>query len=182
MKSEAKIREYIRAIAGTDQYEIHQGFISEVRADSVDVEVDDGVIVHDVRINVLPGADFGIRPVPEMGSACIIARIEKGQNYQLMHCEKLESYSIRVGSLLFQIDKEKIFFNEGKQGGMVLLNPLIAELKKIDANITILKTATSALAQAVNAIAPGTGPAFTLATAAMQPLITSTLENIKVKQ
>lgn len=183
MKREQQIADLIREIAQSGAYEIHQGFVQEVSSDGTCVvEIDTDVSVSGVRLNVLPNMDYGIELRPKKGSACVIGRIENGTNYQLIQCAELDAYRLRIGNMLLEINGQDAKWNEGKQGGMVLLNPLITELKKIDTNLTILRQATSAVAQAVNAQAPGTGAAFELAVSTMQAVNTTQLENQKLKQ
>jgi hypothetical protein len=183
MKNARKIRELIRSIAQAESYEIHQGFVRAVSGDLCNVEIDDGVTVYDVRLNVIPEMEFGILLTPEIDSPCVIARVENGQDFQLLQCAKLKKLRIRVGSLLFEMDEEKIFFNEGNQGGMVLLNPLVAEMNKLQTNQNLLRTAISQIAAGLNpSVLPGISATVEATLANVQPLNTTTLENTKVRQ
>lgn len=182
MKDESTIAQLIREVARTGTYEIHQGKVVAADADSCDVEVDEGVVQPGVRLNVVTDVEYGVILTPKIGSQAIIARIEMGQEYQLLSCSELDKVKIRVGSLLFEMDRDKIFFNEGKQKGMVLLTPLKTELEKIDKNINFVKSALTQLGTTLEPLVPGTNLLLEGILSGIVPVDTSALENTKIRQ
>lgn len=182
MKNSKILADLIRDISETGTYEIAQGIVSNVGKLTCDVEVDKGVIIYGVRLNVVTTSDMGVVFTPKVGSPVIIARIELGQDYQVLHCTELDKIQLRVGSLLFEIDRDKIFMNEGKQGGLVLINPLKAELNKVNANVNIIRTAFTQLGATLEALVPGTTALLEGILSGLVSIDVSQLENTKIRQ
>lgn len=182
MKESKIIADLIKEISEAGAYEIAQGIVKAVHKGVCDVEIDEGVTIHNVVLNVISDTEMGVILTPKIGSPVLIARIEMGQDYQLLQCTELDKVHIRVGAILLDIDRDKIFFNEGKLKGMVLLDPLKIELAKIDKNITFIKSALTQLGTTLEPLVPGTTLLLQGILSGIVPVDTSKLENTKVRQ
>lgn len=184
MKENTIIADLIREISESGTYEIFQGTVHSIdrKLSTIDVEIDTDVIVFGVRLNVIVDAQTGLILTPKKGSPVLIARIEMGQDYQLIACTELDALKMRIGSKLIEMDADKVFFNEGKLGGLVLLNPLKAELQKIANNQTLLRTALTQLGATLEPLVPGTTALLQGILSGMTPLDLTKLENKNVRQ
>ena len=182
MKESKIVADLLRDIVNADTYEIVQGIVKEVGNLTCNVEIDEGIVIYNVRLNVITTSDMGVVFTPKVGSPILIARIELGQDYQVLQCTELDKIQLRVGGLLFEIDRDKIFMNEGKQGGLVLINPLKAELTKINNNVNLIKTALTQLGGTLEALVPGTSAMLQGILSGIVSVDVSNLENSKIRQ
>lgn len=110
---------------------------------------------------------------PKVGKLCLIGLIENQDAATfLIEAEEVEE---------MEINAVKITFNGGLNKGLIKVDPLKAEMQKLNTNITILKNATKAVATAVNGVVPGTSVPFETAIATMQAQDLSGIENDKIK-
>lgn len=177
------IRQYLREICDADVHEIFQGTVTTVNSNgTIDVLVDDEVVMPGIRLRVVTGTTTGIVATPATGANVVYASIERGQDYQLISASEISRLYIRAGNTILDVTGDSVVINEGKLGGLAVIAELKAQMTLLETNNTLLRTACSVLANALNALAPGVGPAFDAAVANTQPLDLTKLENKKVKQ
>ncbi len=182
MKDNLKIKDFIRTIAGSEP-EIIQGIVNQVHSNGTfDIEADEGVIAFGIRTNVVMGVDAGIQLTPEVNSPVIVARIEGGNQWQLVQSTKLKAIRIRIGAILFEMNPDQIKMNEGKQGGIVLAAQLKRELKRQKANENVLKGAITQLAASIEALVPGTSALIQTQLSSITAYQLDDVENPKIAQ
>ena len=141
-KDAMKVAELIREIAGTDAYEVYQGFVREINADlTAEVEIDANITLSGVRLSVLRGDVFGMLMTPRVGAACVVAQIERGTDYQMVHASQYDRVQVRTGNITLEMNNDGLFINEGNNGGMVKVQELTERLNGLENQVNdILNT------------------------------------------
>lgn len=120
----------------------------------------DGLEFFDVLLGVGMTA---VKPVP--GTDCLVAIVEGDD---------------ATAFLLFADEAELIQFNGGEHGGLTITPELKTQLAKTNQYCTQLKTATKAIATALDALVPGTSAAFDAAMATVEVGDFSGIEDSKI--
>ena len=149
---------------------------------------DDGPVIYNVRLKTaIDSDDSGIVIIPANNSNVTIGTIGGDRNnLYLNKYGKINSYKIKLeGGATLECDGTgNIKLNGGLLGGIVKITELKTELAKLNANIALLKTATSAAISVYSgALDSGvSATAFNTTVGGMATQNLTTLENTKVKQ
>jgi hypothetical protein len=109
---------------------------------------DDGPELHEVRLCASLDEDAPtLVSIPATGSRVLVSIIGNDRTVAwVARCDKAEAYDIKLGGHTARIDVDGIVLNGGSLGGLININELKAELAKINAHLTTLKTAFKTLA------------------------------------
>jgi len=121
----------------------------------------DGLEFFDVLLGV---GTTAVKPV--VGTDCLIAIVEGDE---------------ATAFLLFADEADLIQFNGGELGGLTITPELKTQLDKTNQYCQQLKTATKAIATALDSLVPGTSAAFETAMTAVQIGDFSNIEDAKIK-
>lgn len=137
----------------------------DLTARTCTVTRDSAPTLYDVQLQPIVNQNNGFCVIPEVGSKIVVGILENLQN----NCFVVAVHQI-----------QKIELDGQDNGGIVKVQPLSAELQRLETNMNILKTATLAVATALDAVIPGTSAAFNTATSAMTATDVSGLPNAKI--
>lgn len=136
-----QIRRAVRQLAGVT-YETFPATVTAVEKESVDVKpLDSEAEISGVRLKAaLDGNDSGIVIVPKQGSTVLVTKIG-GSDEECFVSMVAEAQEIRVkiGEVGFFLDADGMVFNGGKFGGLVKVEELKSELKKITDYLAAIK-------------------------------------------
>lgn len=125
---------------------------------------DDGTDLFNVRLRPITGENIGIVEIPEVGSFALAIKIEGSDSWMVVACSKVKNIKWLCN---------EIAINGGNNGGVLISQNVIAELKKVIDRSNDIITALTNIASTFTA--SGTAP-LTGATAGAA--ITSALVNI----
>src|SRR5690606_7601605 len=141
----------IRELGKAGKAHIFQGKVTEVDAEglTLNVELDEGFIVKEVRIRALVTDDTkGIWAVPAVNSHVTIGLLEGGTDYVTLNVSEIESFVIKIGnmsmeitaegatlalgSITLEMTDEGFVFNGGANLGMVKVTELVEKLNAVE--------------------------------------------------
>lgn len=174
--------QHIRDIARAERYEIYSGEVDSVDTNNltIDVKLNEGVVVQSVRLKATIDGDKGFYVVPKKNSHVKIAVLDGGLEFSLFQASEIDKIEFKIENTTFEADKDGIVINGGNNHGLVKLDEIKNNLDQIKTYLDTLKAATSAVASAVDTVVPGTGTDFTSATSGAV-INYSNMENNKVK-
>ena len=100
----------------------------------------------DIPIKVLKGSQASLIEIPTVGTTCLINfrdnNVQRPQIYQVDKCDKiLIQIAGDNGTQTLEISADGFVFNEGKQGGMVILQNVVDRLNNLEDDINKLRSA-----------------------------------------
>ena len=94
----------------------------------------DGLAFYDVLLGV---GTIAVKPA--IGTDCLIAVIEADDATAFMlYADEAEAIVIDAGSL--QYNSQSVIFNNGDNGGLIMISPLISWMQKVSADMKTLKS------------------------------------------
>src|SRR5579872_4545745 len=170
------ITEAIRKISKHEIYESIIGTVVSIDTDSLTCEVnpiDDQPNLLDVRFSAVENPPTGIIPVPVIDSIVIVSQTATGQQFISLFSE-IDTY---------QITANQFTFNDGRNGGLVIIGDLVTKINNLENQVnnilTALKTHTHAGVTTGGGVS-GTSPSFSSITNLTNTQV-SDLEDAKVK-
>lgn len=181
MKSIKKIGDGIRELAGVGGYEIYTGEVVAVDTDKaiIDVQINENVIIYDVRLKVVINDNSGLFIIPKLHSFVAIAQMDGGQDYQLLQASELDKVWLKIGDTTCEASAAGIIINGGNNYGLVKVDSLVQRLNNIEQILTEIKTGYETHTHP----APGgtTSPPVTPYTYSVTQSTRNDLENPKIK-
>lgn len=171
----------IRDIVGIQDERVHVCKVLSVDGATCNVEPISGhAELHGVRLNCVTSSTAGLIITPAVNSEVIVHQISKVDSYvaQFSEIEKIEA---QIGSFKFSLNGSEMVFNDGTNGGLIIISKLQTEIAKINASIATLKQATQTGLAAMDGLVPGTSAVFIASTASMQQADLSDVTNGKIK-
>jgi len=141
MNGSDQVRERIREIVGV-KYETFPAEVVAVNTDSVNVlPIGDEAQIFDVRLKAaLDEQDSGVMIVPKLGSTVLVTMIGgREEECFVSMVSDAEEIRVKIGQTSFFLDERGIVINEGKFGGLIKIEELRSELKKITDYLTAVK-------------------------------------------
>lgn len=137
-----ELKDAIRRIAGVD-YEIYDGFVVAVDQDKMtcDVKVfdsDDSILKQVSLRSVANGEKTGLILVPADDAHVVFCKIEGQSDYTLVNCSELDKVIIDV-SVKVEINAPETVFNDGNNGGLVVVGSCVDKLNAIEQDVNDLK-------------------------------------------
>lgn len=137
-----ELKDAIRRIAGVD-YEIYDGFVVSVNEGKMtcDVKVfdsDDSILKQVALRSVANGEKTGLIVVPAVDAHVVICKIEGQSDYTLVNCSELDKVIIDVG-VKVEINAPETVFNDGNNGGLVVVGSCVDKLNAIEQDVNDLK-------------------------------------------
>ncbi|MCO5229595.1 MAG: hypothetical protein M9958_00425 [Chitinophagales bacterium] len=134
MKNYNKIKEGIKELGGGAQYEILEGKVKaiDIQNLTVDIEIQAGVVIFDVRLRAVISDNTGIYVIPAKDSICTIAKIEMGQDYILIASSQIDKFIIRIQEVTLEVTKDGFAFNDGQLKGLVKITELVQQLNTLE--------------------------------------------------
>ncbi|MCT4637292.1 MAG: hypothetical protein N4A72_06255 [Bacteroidales bacterium] len=165
------------------------GTVKAVDTDKLtcDVEREDAPPLHSVRLHATEISHKSyVVIIPEVGSDVLCTIIDNDVNEaQVLSSSKPEGVKIKIAETTVAIDKEGVTINNGDLGGLIKIEELKSDLKKLNNYLDSLKNAISTGLKAVGVSTAASGTlgaqAFDTAISAAQLPSYSELENQKVK-
>ena len=190
MKLEETFQELIEKIQ--DKTKLIQCFVGSVakldtEEGTATIEREDKPTLYQVRLNAIAGGltdKFEVLPAEGSKVLCSLVDNNKTEATIIKYSE-IESIAATIGGNSFILDKDGFAFNEGKNGGLGIVEKINENLEAIK---TYVEAIHSALPGAFNAV--GLGPAasgaagataYTGTMATQKPIILKDIENQKVK-
>lgn len=163
-------------VYGWEGVEIFDGFVTAVHDDhTCDVKIfdDDNSIISGIALRSIGDNETtGLIIVPEVGSHAVLAKIEGQDDYTILKTSRITKVIINDANVII---------NEGKNGGVIIVNKLAAEINKLNDAVNTLRQATAAALVPVDGLAAGTSAGFISATGGIIPADLSDVTNDKVK-
>ncbi len=187
MKLEETFQELIEKIQ--DKTKLIQCFVGSVtkldtEEGTATIEREDKPTLYQVRLNAIAGGltdKFEVLPAEGSKVLCSLVDNNKTEATIIKYSE-IESIAATIGGNSFILDKDGFSFNEGKNGGLVIISELV---KGLNTNNQILTTFLTALKTPVVEAGLGAPSAFQAALLAalgsMSPGDFTKIENQKVK-
>lgn len=146
MKARKKIAEGIRELGGFGKYELFVGEVAGVDEEQavIDVQINENVIIYDVRLRVVIGGNSGMYIVPKMGSFVVIAQLEGGQDYQLLQASEIDKAWLKINDSTWEVTQDAMIINGGQNLGMVMVQKLVDRLNEIESALNSIKTGYAA--------------------------------------
>jgi hypothetical protein len=93
--------------------------------------LDGGAEMHFVKLKPsIDTSDFGIIPIPEVGSDVLVGIVGKNDNHAfLVMTSRVKKCLIKLNGSIFEIDSSGIKLNGDSYGGLIKIQSLINELK-----------------------------------------------------
>lgn len=174
----SELRELIKKLAETEQATIVQGKVKSVdqnkRTCIVTTLISEAEIP-DVRLNaVIDTNDKYHVMYPKEKSVVWLAFADNSNEAVVIACSEVTKIETRC---------DNIVYNKGLNKGLVKIDPLKAELTRLQANITAVAAATLAAISVYSGVldSGSSAAAFGTAVAALPPQNLSQLENTKIK-
>ncbi len=190
MKVEEVFEEFIGKVQ--DKKKLVQCFVGTVaeldkEEGTATVEREDKPTLYKVRLNAITGSlTDKIEVFPVVGSEVLCNLVDNNKTEAaILKYSEIESILATIGGNSFILDKDGVAFNEGKNGGLGIVEKINENLEAIK---TYVEAIHSALPGAFNAV--GLGPAasgtagataYTGTMATQKPIILKDIENPKVK-
>lgn len=136
-----EIAEAIRQLAGLGLMPFTIGKVESVNGRTCTVNpVDGGAAIENVRLNAYTDGDKGIVITPKAGSFVIVGMINPVDAMVLM-CYEIDSIEEVIGSTSFKMTDGETIFNDGSNGGLIIVNDLVSKINDIENDINSLKQA-----------------------------------------
>ncbi|MCF8219389.1 MAG: hypothetical protein K9J21_10465 [Bacteroidales bacterium] len=92
--------------------------------------------------SVLDSKDDGIRVIPKKGSIVFCVPDMTSGRYILQNCNAWDKILIQAGSLKLEMNagSGEVVLNEGKNGGLININDMVAKINAIESDLNNLKT------------------------------------------
>ncbi len=160
MDKNAKIKDLVRKVAGTDRTPSHfwRMEVVKVEGDRCTALLGE-MVVPNIRLAAIPdGSKRGILITPEAGSIITVADLSGGQlrELEVVGFSAIDSMELFVGGSRIRIAKGTIEINGGKLGGLVKIHELEKNLASLKAFVEAIH---AALPGAFSAIGTDTGGA-----------------------
>lgn len=178
----SKTGQLIKQIAGTSDEGVHVCKVLTVEGATCNVEPLNGLAeLHGVRLNCVTSSTAGIIITPKINSEVIVHQISKVDSYVAQFSE-IEKINVEIGAFKFSLNGSEMVFNDGNNGGLIILQSLITDLGKYSSVLTALKAALDVF---VPQGTPADGGALALALktamASYQTPTFQTIEDTKIK-
>jgi hypothetical protein len=188
-----KIQDGIRALGKADAYEVYAGDVDSVDENNltIDVKLNDDVIINDVRLKATIDDDKGEYVIPKKGSHVIIGQMDGGVEFCLLRASVITKRVFKIENTTFVADKDGIVMNGGNNKGLPILDKSVERWNKIEDDVNNLKQILqTVLGAVVNEPGNGAPSAFQTALKAalgsyygqqLQKTTAAQIENDKVK-
>lgn len=177
----SKAGQLIKKIAGTSDEGVHVCKVLTVEGATCNVEPLNGLAeLHGVRLNCVTSSTAGIIITPKINSEVIVHQISKVDSYVAQFSE-IDKIDIEIGAFKISLNGSEMVFNDGTNGGLIIISKLQTEIAKINASIATLKQATQTGLVAMDGLVPGTSGIYIASTASMQQADLSDITNEKIK-
>lgn len=135
------IRQGIRDLSNAKGYEVYQGEVDSVdeTQQTIDVKLNDDVIIPDVRLKVILNETKGFYVVPKKGSHVIIAQMDGGVEYCLLQASEIDKLMVKIGDRTLVIDQDTHVFDGGNNKGMLIVDKSVERWNLIEQSINELK-------------------------------------------
>lgn len=182
-KERKAIQDAIRELGKADAFEIYTGTVEAVDENqkTIDVKLNEAVIVPDVRLRMSLEGDEGFYVVPRKGSYVSIAELEGGVEYCLLQASEVDKVLLKIGNTTMAIDKDGVVYNGGQNKGLVKVVQLTQKINALEDKVNQLITT---LMSVQVALAPAGVFPFAPIFASVQPLPPTQqadIENDKIK-
>lgn len=182
-KNRQKIREGLRELVDFGAYEIYGATVSTVdeAATTIDVLINDDLIIPDVRLRSNIDTDDGMYVIPAVDSFVLIGKIDGGVDYFLIKASVIDKVIIKIGAMTMLASEDGFVFNEGNNDGLVKIQKLTTKLNDLENQVNDILTALQGIT--VPLAPSGTYP-LAPAFASIIPLVTTQqtdIENTDVK-
>lgn len=150
-KERKAIRDAIRELGKADAFEIYTGTVEAIDENqkTIDVKLNDAVIVPDVRLRMSLEGDEGFYVVPRKGSYVSIAELEGGVEYCLLQASEVDKVLLQIGNTTLAIDKDTTVWNGGNNHGMLIRDKSVERWNKIEDDVNNLKQLLNGVLSAV---------------------------------
>lgn len=182
-KNIKKIHSAIKKIGNADKFEIYSGKVDAINEanTTIDVAIDNGLIVYDVRLRAVITDTTGMWVLPKQNSDVVIARIDGTQDFALMQASEIDKLFVKIGDTTLQLDSTGVTINGGANEGMVKVAALVTKLNALETKVNQIITAFNTWIVTPN----DGGAALKVLAASFAALLTATtqanLENTKAK-
>lgn len=112
---------------------------------TIDVDLDEGAVVHDVQLSAVTTSNAAVIEVPKKNSYVVIAKMEQSVNYVLLRASAIDKWLLKIGNTTFEIDGSLIKANGGNNHGLVKIVELTEKLNAIETKINTIITALKAI-------------------------------------
>lgn len=132
-KNRKKIVEAIQNISAPSEDAIMSGYVKEVDEAKATMRVVlniSGQVIEGVMLHALGGSLKGMVIIPEQDSDVVICSVDGSGEYMLVQADKIKKVIWDIGTEI-DIRCDKIVFNGGNNGGMVLIEKLKENLKTL---------------------------------------------------
>jgi hypothetical protein len=182
-KERKAIQDAIRQLGKADAFEIYSGTVVAIDENqkTIDVQLNENVIVPNVRLRMSLEGDEGFYPIPRKDSYVSIAELEGGVEYCLLQCSEIDKVLLKISNTTMAIDKDGVVYNGGQHKGLVKVVQLTQKINALETKVNQL---ISTLQSVQVALAPAGVFPFAPIFASVQPLSTtqqSDIENTKIK-
>lgn len=142
MKATKKIRDGLQALGGHGIYEIYTGEVVAVDEEKtlIDVQINDNVVIYDVRLKVVIDNNNGLFIVPKPGSFVAIAQLDGGQDYALLQASEIDKVWLKIADTTWEVSSAGMVINGGANLGIVKVESLVKRLNEIETALTEIKT------------------------------------------
>lgn len=139
--TDREIAEAIARLGKAGKYEIFEGVVSKVNVDerTVDVEIEEGVELFDIKLRTVVGGKDGIVLLPKMGSMVAFAQVRGEDDFILVSSSELDKIIIDV-EVAVEITSPTVLINNGDNGGVPIESKVVEELNALQKEVNDLKT------------------------------------------
>lgn len=197
------IKQYLKDVMGSGEYEILDGVVANVYEDSVDVDIDEQVTIDGVRLRAVADDQMtGVILVPTKGSQVVFAKVRGLSDYVMIkhsgldkvivkvaqsisaNCPEviLEADNITVKAKDVKLDAEQTTINGGSNKGLAKVESIAERLNLVENDMNALKSVFGGwVVSPMDGGAALKGAADSWAGSALATTTPAQLENTKVK-
>ncbi len=138
------IREGIQRLAGKGATRSLPGIVQSVDKAKCTCDValadQEEIVIYDVRLRATDDEqDQGMLLFPAAGSDVLITQLINGGGWFVSMSSELDSVQLIIEGMKLEAGKNGFIFNDGKLGGLIKIEELISELKKVNEFLKTMK-------------------------------------------